>query len=61
MNLYTVTTAQTVYETYTVSAETHEDARIAVLDDETRANLTSWPDGDNDDLMVIDSRVVSDI
>lgn len=56
-----VTTAQTVYETYTVEAESVEQAVALVANSKTRAVLDSFPAGDNEDEAVIDARQVSDI
>lgn len=53
MPRFEVTTVENVFETYTVEAETAEQAESMVLDNETRANLPSGPSGDNADLEIV--------
>ena len=54
MDKYLVTTAETVYETYTVWAEDEDEARAAVQDSGRRAHLMSYPlDAPGDDITVM--------
>lgn len=57
MRTFEVTTAETVYETYTVPAENADTARAKVRDPTQRAELPSRPAGGGDDIEVIDVAV----